>query len=126
MLCTNGHNNNGDAKFCVTCGVNTFTPGTSHTMATTPTSGLAIASLVLGILWVYWIGSILALVFGYVARKEILAGKKQGQGLATAGIAQPECRGGNLLNGGRAGQFGEGFEIASIDLRALYDEKHGG
>lgn len=30
-------------------------------------NGMTIASMVLGILWVYWIGSILALVFGYVA-----------------------------------------------------------
>src|SRR5688572_14502250 len=32
------------------------------------TNGLAIASLVLGILWLWWIGSILALVFGYIAK----------------------------------------------------------
>ena len=29
------------------------------------TNGMAIASMVLGILWIYWIGSVLALVFGY-------------------------------------------------------------
>jgi hypothetical protein len=28
------------------------------------TNGLAIASMVLGIVWVYWLGSVLALVFG--------------------------------------------------------------
>ena len=33
-------------------------------IVTTRTNGLAIASMVLGILWIYWIGSILALVFG--------------------------------------------------------------
>ena len=33
------------------------------------TNGKAIASLVLGIVWIYGIGSILALIFGYMARK---------------------------------------------------------
>lgn len=51
-----------------------------------PTNGLAIASLVLGILWIYWIGSILALIFGYVARKQIRERGEGGGGLATAGI----------------------------------------
>lgn len=52
------------------------------------TNGLAIASLVLGIVWIYWIGSILALIFGYVARKQIDAsqGWQGGRGMATAGI----------------------------------------
>ena len=50
------------------------------------TNGFAIASLVLGILWIYWIGSILALIFGYVARNQIRAGNQQGDGMAIAGI----------------------------------------
>ena len=50
------------------------------------TNGLAIASMVLGILWIYWIGSILALVFGYVARKQIRERGETGGGMATAGI----------------------------------------
>ncbi|HWB71301.1 MAG TPA: DUF4190 domain-containing protein, partial [Egibacteraceae bacterium] len=52
------------------------------------TNGKAVAALVLGILWIYWIGSILALVFGLLARKEIAAsgGAQGGQGMATAGI----------------------------------------
>jgi hypothetical protein len=50
------------------------------------TNGLAIASLVLGILWLYWIGSVLALVFGYMARKQIRERGDDGAGLATAGI----------------------------------------
>ncbi|HXH49684.1 MAG TPA: DUF4190 domain-containing protein [Terriglobia bacterium] len=52
------------------------------------TSGLAIASLVLGICWVYWIGSILALVFGYAAKKDIRKDptRVSGNGMATAGI----------------------------------------
>ena len=50
------------------------------------TNGLAIASMVLGILWIYWIGSILALVFGYVAKKQISERGEAGSGMATAGI----------------------------------------
>jgi hypothetical protein len=58
--------------------------------ATTPrtTNGLAIASMVLGIVWVYWIGSILALIFGYIAKGQInqSAGRQGGKGMAIAGI----------------------------------------
>jgi hypothetical protein len=50
------------------------------------TNGLAIASMVLGILWLYWIGSILALVFGYIARNQIRERGESGGGMATAGI----------------------------------------
>lgn len=52
------------------------------------TNGLAIASMVLGILWIYWLGSILALVFGYVAKRQIAEsqGTQSGSGMATAGI----------------------------------------
>ena len=52
------------------------------------TNGMAIASMVLGILCLYGIGSILALVFGYTARKQIAEsqGTQQGGGMATAGI----------------------------------------
>jgi hypothetical protein len=35
------------------------------------TNGMAVASLVLGILWFWWIGSVLALIFGYVGKGEI-------------------------------------------------------
>ncbi|GAB1512823.1 DUF4190 domain-containing protein [Actinophytocola sp. KF-1] len=51
-----------------------------------PTNGMAIASMVLGIVWVYWIGSILALIFGYVALKEIRRSGQSGEGMAIAGI----------------------------------------
>jgi hypothetical protein len=49
---------------------------------------LAIAALVLGILWLYGVGSILALIFGYVAKSQIDAsgGTQQGRGMAVAGI----------------------------------------
>jgi hypothetical protein len=50
------------------------------------TNGFAIASMVLGILWLWWIGSILALVFGYVAKSQIRGSGQSGSGMATAGI----------------------------------------
>ena len=51
-------------------------------------NGFAIASMVLGILWLYWVGSILALVFGYIARKQIRESipSQTGGGMAVAGI----------------------------------------
>ena len=52
------------------------------------TNGMAIASMVLGILWLYWIGSILALVFGYIGKNQIdkSNGRESGRGMAIAGI----------------------------------------
>src|ERR1043165_7450321 len=52
------------------------------------TNGLAVASLVLGIVWIYWIGSILALIFGYIAKKQIdeSNGREGGRSIAVAGI----------------------------------------
>ncbi|SED83312.1 DUF4190 domain-containing protein [Jiangella alba] len=51
------------------------------------TSGLAVASLVLGILWLGWLGSLLAVIFGHVAlgkmRRDPSVG---GRGLAIAGL----------------------------------------
>ena len=57
-------------------------------VAQASTNGLAIASMVLGILWIYWIGSVLALVFGYVAKAQIQRsmGRQSGRGMAIAGI----------------------------------------
>jgi Domain of unknown function (DUF4190) len=52
------------------------------------TNGFSVASLVLGILWLFWLGSVLALVFGYIALGQIKStGDRQGgKGLAIAGI----------------------------------------
>jgi Domain of unknown function (DUF4190) len=52
------------------------------------TSGFSIAALVLGILWLYWVGSILALIFGYIAKGQIdrSGGTVTGRGMAIAGI----------------------------------------
>jgi hypothetical protein len=63
-----------------------YAPGPPPPQAST--NAFAIASFVLGILWLYWIGSILALVFGYVALRQIRQanGWQQGRGFALAGI----------------------------------------
>jgi hypothetical protein len=54
----------------------------------TKTNGLAIASMILGILWFWWVGSILALIFGYLAKGQIerSGGSETGRGMAIAGI----------------------------------------
>jgi hypothetical protein len=57
-----------------------------------PTSGLATASMVLGIIglvggWcLFGIPCILAVIFGHMANREIRSGRAGGQGLATAGL----------------------------------------
>ena len=67
-------------------------PNAPHQFAAPPvarsTNGLAVASMVLGIVWLWWIGSILALVFGYVSKSQINAsgGVQGGKGMAIAGI----------------------------------------
>ena len=52
------------------------------------TNGMAVASLVLGLLWVCSVGSILAVIFGYMALKQIdrSEGREGGRGLAITGI----------------------------------------
>lgn len=66
-------------------------PGWGHGWQQPPqpvgTNGLAIASLVLGILWLYWIGSILAVIFGHVALRQVRRDPYQGgRGMAIAGL----------------------------------------
>lgn len=51
-----------------------------------PTNGLAIASLVVGLFWMWWIGSALAIVFGHVALNQIARRGQSGRGLAIAGL----------------------------------------
>jgi hypothetical protein len=50
------------------------------------TNGFAIASMVLGIVWIYWIGSVLAIIFGFVAYGQIKERNQGGKGMATAGL----------------------------------------
>ena len=49
-------------------------------------NGFAIAALVLGILWLCAVGSVLAIVFGFVALSQIKSRQQSGKGLAIAGI----------------------------------------
>ncbi|HXA73787.1 MAG TPA: DUF4190 domain-containing protein [Acidimicrobiales bacterium] len=65
------------------------TPGYVPAPPTVPsTNGFSIASLVLGIVWVFGVGAILAVIFGFVARKQIResGGRQGGSGMALAGI----------------------------------------
>ena len=65
------------------------TPSGRLVTATPPrTNGLAVAAMVLGIVWVYWIGSILAVIFGHVAIAQIRGsgGTQRGKGMAIAGL----------------------------------------
>ena len=50
------------------------------------TNGMAIASMVLGIVWVWWVGSILALIFGYIGLRQIRDRNESGRGMAIAGV----------------------------------------
>jgi hypothetical protein len=86
MLCTAGHNNADNAAFCRVCGVNTFSAPSILVKPSAEYNGMAIASMVLGILWLYGVGSILALVFGFMAKREIGRTGQQGSGMSTAGI----------------------------------------
>ena len=79
-----------DAIVCRYCGFDfsTLSRGAGVAQPATKTNGLAIASLVLGVLWMYGLGSILALVFGYSAKGNIdrSNGRETGRGMAVAGI----------------------------------------
>lgn len=80
---------NVDALICRYCGFDFVTlsrPGPAP--VATKTNGLAVASLVLGIVWVYWIGSVLAVIFGHVALNQIKesGGTQGGRGMAIAGL----------------------------------------
>lgn len=70
---------------------NTPPPGSPHPPdrpagAHVGANAMAIASMILGIVWVLWIGSILALVFGYIGLHQIRRTRESGRGMAIAGI----------------------------------------
>ena len=50
------------------------------------TNGLAIASLVLGIVTLCGVGSVLAVIFGHIALNQIRERNESGRGLAIAGL----------------------------------------
>jgi hypothetical protein len=66
-----------------------------------PTNGFAIASLVLGILWLSFAGSLLAVVFGPVALRQIARSEtpQKGRGFAIAGLSLGYLGTGVLLLG---------------------------
>jgi hypothetical protein len=74
-----------EAWVCRYCG---FDYAVGRTRAVAKTNGFAVASMVLGIVWMYWIGSILAVIFGFVALKQIKdsGGTQGGRGMAIAGL----------------------------------------
>jgi hypothetical protein len=51
-----------------------------------PTNGLAVAALVLGIVWLFWLGSTLAIIFGHIALDQIKHNNQSGKGMAVAGL----------------------------------------
>ena len=57
------------AVVCRFCGYDFVTGAIPNQRSST--NGLAIASLVVGIVWIYWIGSILAVIFGHIALRQI-------------------------------------------------------
>ena len=68
---------------------NVYQPQGVYPFAAAPgrTSGLAIASMVLGIVWIYWIGSILAVIFGHIAISQAKKDPRlRGKGMAIAGL----------------------------------------
>jgi hypothetical protein len=84
--CINGHNIDNITSSCTTCGATTVQ---SHLLASVTQddySPMAIASVTLGVLWIYWIGSVLALIFGYVALRNIKRTGQLGNRMASAGI----------------------------------------
>lgn len=55
----------------------------------TRTNGLAIASLLAGVFWMWWVGSAVAIVLGHVALRQIARsqGLQSGRALAITGLA---------------------------------------
>lgn len=51
-----------------------------------PTSTLAVVSLVFGILWLFWIGSLVAIITGHFALTDCREKGLAGHGLAVAGL----------------------------------------
>jgi hypothetical protein len=85
-------------------------PPAAYQQAQPATDGLAIASMVLGIVWALWIGSILAVIFGHVALGRIQREGKAGRGMAIAGLV--------------LGYIGVGFLVIIIVLNVIAAATH--
>lgn len=87
MLCVNGHNNVDSVRFCQTCGSNQFHPGGPVLFAAAPrTNGMAIASVVVVLLWIPVLTPIAQIILAVKAREQMRSSGEQGDGLATAGL----------------------------------------
>ena len=69
-------------------------PATNAPTVAAKTNGMAVASLVLGIVWVFGITSILALIFGILSKRQIETsnGAQTGRGLSIRGNCSGRCR----------------------------------
>jgi hypothetical protein len=76
-----------EALVCKYCGYDYRTQSVGGVTAS-KVNGFAIASMVLGILWLYWVGSILAVIFGHISLNQIKKsdGMQTGRGMAIAGV----------------------------------------
>lgn len=61
-------------------------PGQGWGPAPWTTNGLSIASLVLSLLWLVGLGSLLGVIFGVIARRQIRRQPQRGEGMALAGL----------------------------------------
>src|SRR5262245_21740913 len=62
-------------------------PQPPYVVAARPTyDGLAITSFILGVLWFGWLGSIMAVILGHIALRNIRRTHASGRGLAIAGL----------------------------------------
>lgn len=87
MLCVNGHNNADTVRFCQTCGSNQFQAGGPVLVATAPPyNGMAIASIVVLLVWIPVLTPIAQIILAVKAREQIRTTGEQGDGLATAGL----------------------------------------
>ena len=99
MLCPNGHTNAVGETSCGRCRTpisgyrqvgSTFTNDPRQhqnpIQTVSGTNGLAVASMVLGIVWIFWIGSLLAFLFGIVAISQMNESGQVGKGMAVSGI----------------------------------------
>ena len=92
--CTNcGTANTLEAGYCEKCGLPLAAAAVpvaraSATAASQSTNPLAVASLLLGLVSLFPVFGILAIVFGHIARSQIRksAGRQKGAGMALAGL----------------------------------------
>ena len=99
-FCTSCGNqvSDGNAAFCSTCGAQLLPSGTPLPAFATPsfpgttavptTNGLAIVSLLCGILFFFFPSAVAAIIFGHISRSDIRrsGGRKTGAGMAMAGL----------------------------------------